>query len=475
VKFPRLMLSSLALGLSGCVLAPQLPPQNALLAESSVGLKGPAAAKAANGWWQAYGDPQLDRLIAESFAGNPRLAEAMARVRTAQSRVQAASAATRPGFSLDGQEVYQRFPERDIVPPPFGGGHYWRGQIGVNLNWDLDFFGRQAAVIEQSRAASQAATLDVEGARLALAGALAQAYVDLDRSHVLADIAQRAEAQRQNILDLTSKRLNAGLDTRSELRAAESSLPQARLARLQAGAAVELAVHRLAALTGHGAEVYPTITRPHLDLSAALTLPEKLPLDLLRRRPDVLAARARVDAAISGQAAAKAAFYPDINLTAFAGFGAIGLDNLFRSGDRTYGAGPAIHLPLFDAQRLKAAYRGAAAEADAAVAAYNETVLQAVQQTADQLTLIASYRQQLNESSQALAASEDAYRIAELRYRNGLTGYLNVLNAETSVLNARRTQVDLVAAQAIARVTLLLALGGSFDPDSINALSGASS
>jgi outer membrane protein TolC len=102
-------------------------------------------------------------------------------------------------------------------------------------------------------------------------------------------------------------------------------------------------------------------------------------------------------------------------------------------------------------------------------------VLQAVQQTADQLTLIASYRQQLNESSQALAASEDAYRIAELRYRNGLTGYLNVLNAETSVLNARRTQVDLVAAQAIARVTLLLALGGSFDPDSINALSGASS
>ena len=467
-------LIAFSVALSGCVLAPAVPPGSKTIDATTLGLAASAAPKAEAGWWQVYHDPQLDRLIRDSFAGNPRLAVAITRVRSAQAQVQAASAGTQPGFSFDGNETYQRFPERDIVPPPLGGGHYWRGQVGINLNWNLDFFGRQAAIIEQSRAGTRAAALDAEAARLALAGAIAQAYVDLDRSWAYRDIAARAEQQRKTILELTQKRVQAGLDTRSELRAAQGALPQARLARLQAESAVDLAVHRLAALSGRGADAFSTITRPHLQLDAALALPEALPIDLLARRPDVLAARARVDASVQGQAAAKAAFYPDINLSAFAGFAAIGLDNLFRSGDRSYGAGPAIHLPLFDAQRLKAAYRGAAADADAAVAAYNETVLEAVRQTADQLTLIASTRQQLDESAQLLAASEDAYRIAELRYRKGLTGYLNVLNAETAVLAARRTQVDLLAAQAIARVTLLLALGGSFDPDSLNALNGAS-
>ncbi|TXH03779.1 MAG: efflux transporter outer membrane subunit [Nevskiaceae bacterium] len=472
----RLALSlPLVLALAGCVLAPRLAPPAQPVDDKTLGLHGDATAPATDGWWQVYGDPQLDRLITDSLRDNPRLAEALSRVRGAQAQVQAASAGNQPGFSLDGQEIYQRFPERDIVPPPFGGGHYWRGQLGLNLNWDLDFFGRQAAIIEQSRAGTRAAALDAEAARLALAGAIAQAYVDLDRAWAYADIASRTQAQREAILALTQQRLRAGLDTRSELRAAESALPQARLAKLQAEASVDLAVHRLAALSGRGAEAYAGIARPRLNLAAALPLPQTLPINLLARRPDVLAARARVDAATQGQAAAKAAFYPDINLTAFAGFAAIGLDNLFNSADRSYGIGPAIHLPLFDAQRLKAAYRGAAAEADAAVAAYNETVLEAVRQTADQLTLIQATQRQLDESRQSLAASEDAWRLAELRYRKGLSGYLNVLNAETAVLAARRTQVDLLAAQAVARVSLLLALGGSFDPDRLNALQGASS
>ncbi|MGH8457132.1 MAG: TolC family protein, partial [Stenotrophobium sp.] len=223
------------------------------------------------------------------------------------------------------------------------------------------------------------------------------------------------------------------------------------------------------------ANTYARIKRPRLNLGATLKLPDHLPVDLLARRPDVLAARARVDAASHGEAAAKAAFYPDINLSAFAGLGAIGLNNLFQSGARTYGAGPAIHLPLFESGQLKAGYRAAHADVDAAIAAYNDTVLQAVQQTADQLSLIASSRQQIGQNLQTLAASEDALRIAQARYREGLTGRLAVLAAQTRVLAAQRTQVELVEAQAVARVTLLLALGGSFDPNNHHALTGASS
>lgn len=475
MKLHLIAVSALTVALSGCVLAPHVEPQAKLLESNRLGLDGSNAARTEEGWWKVYKDPQLNRLIDDALRDNPNMELALTRVRTAQAQVQAASAATQPGFSLDGNETYQRFPERSIYPPPYGGGHYWMGQFGFNMSWDLDFFGRQAAAIKASRSATEAAVLDVSVARDVLSGTIAQAYLSLDQSYVLADLARRTEEQRQNILDLTNKRVQAGLDTRSELRSAEAALPQARLLRLQSEANVELAVHRLAALTGRGADAYADIQRPKIDLTTSLVLPDKLPIDLLQRRPDILAARARVDAALSEQESAKAAFYPDINLSAFAGFAAIGLDNLFVSDDRTYGAGPTFHLPIFDAQRLKASYRKASAEADAAVINYNQTVLQAVQQVADQLTLLKSYQQQIAESETSLSASEDAYKIAEMRYRNGLTGYLTVLNAESAVLNARRTKIDLIASQAIARVTLLLAVGGSFDPQNPNALDGAHS
>jgi outer membrane protein TolC len=178
----------------------------------------------------------------------------------------------------------------------------------------------------------------------------------------------------------------------------------------------------------------------------------------------VLAARDRVEAARSGRAAAKAAFYPDINLAAFAGTSAIGLGSLFEGASRSYGAGPAIHLPLFDAGRLRAQYRGAAAEIDDAVAAYNHSVLQAVRETSDQLSLVEALNAQNVQQQRSLDDAEAAYRLAEERYEAGLSSYLTVLNTETAVLRTRREHVAVLSDQAIARVNLLLAVGGSFDP-----------
>ena len=191
--------------------------------------------------------------------------------------------------------------------------------------------------------------------------------------------------------------------------------------------------------------------------------------DLLGRRPDVLAAKARIDATTAGRAAAKAAFYPNINLSAFAGFQAIGLDNLLTSPSRVYGAGPAISLPLFESTRLKSAFNAATAEEDASIASYNDVVVKAVQQVADQLSLVKSSAGQLEQAQASLQAAEEAYRLAQKRYEAGLSNYLSVLTTETQVLNARTTFVDVQHSQAIARVSLLLATGGDFDP-SANAI-----
>jgi NodT family efflux transporter outer membrane factor (OMF) lipoprotein len=223
--------------------------------------------------------------------------------------------------------------------------------------------------------------------------------------------------------------------------------------------------HQLAALSGQGAAAYPQLQRPTLDPAGILPLPATLPADLLGHRPDVLAARSRIDAARAGQAAAKAAFYPDINLVAFAGTSSIGIfSNLFQGASASYGVGPAIHLPLFDAGRLRAEYRGRGAELDEAVAAYNQSVLEAVRETSDQLSLVEALNSELVQQQQSLDDAEEAYRLAEERYRAGLSSYLTVLNAETAVLRARREHVALISDQAIARVSLLLAVGGSFDP-----------
>jgi NodT family efflux transporter outer membrane factor (OMF) lipoprotein len=435
-----------------------------MLQASDMGLAArPAPAPAPEVWWKDWADPQFDTLVQKALAGNPRLAEALARVSAAQAAASAARADDLPRATIDGNEQWQRFSNRFIYPPPYGGGHYWMGSVQSNLSWDLDFWGRQKALIEQARAGAAAAELDAAAARLALTGALAEAYIGLDRAYALLDIAERTVAQRTRLLELAHKRVIAGLDSRIEEKQAEGQLAQAKVGRQQAINERDNAVHAIAALTGQGAGAYAGIARPQLNPQAVLPLPEALPADLLSRRPDILAARLRVDAALSGQKAAKAAFYPNVNLAAFAGFQAIGLSHLISGSAGVYGAGPAVHLPLFDA-RLKPNLEGATAEIDIAVAGYNGAVVSAVQQVADRLSGIDSLALELKDQAIAVAASEQAFGLAERRYGAGLSTYVAVLVAETQLLEARRLQAVLNAQQAAERVKLLVAVGGDFAP-----------
>jgi NodT family efflux transporter outer membrane factor (OMF) lipoprotein len=461
----RLTAVGLILGLSGCITPPKLDPPQRTITDERLGLAAQVYAPIpVRAWWSAFNDPQLDRLMQQALSDNPTLAQAMARVREAQSLADVAQASVAPSLSFNAQETRQRFSGHDVIPPPYAGSKRWQGHEGLNLSWDIDFWGRQDSLLKQARSRTTAAALDVASARLALSGAVARAYIDLYRNDQLADVARRTEAQCQRILEITRRRVRSGLDTNVELREASGAVPEAHVELLQAQAAAALDTHQLAALSGQGAVMYAQVRRPTLDPAAILPLPEALPADLLGHRPDVLAARDRIEAARAGQAAAKAAFYPDINLAAFAGTSAVGFDNLFHGSSGVYGVGPAIHLPLFDAARLRSEYRGAAAEIDDAVSAYNESVLQAVRETSDQLSLIEALNAQIVLQERSLDDAEAAYQLAEERYQAGISSYLTVLNAESAVLNARREHVALVSGGAIARVGLLLAVGGSFDP-----------
>jgi NodT family efflux transporter outer membrane factor (OMF) lipoprotein len=465
------LLLLIAASLTGCVLPPKESVHPALLSNERVGLFGVVVEPVADGWWSSFQDPQLDRLIRQGLKDSPTLAEAAVRVDAALAQTQIKRSKLLPGATLDGSALYQRAPENYLIPPPLAGHTFWMGQAGASLGWDLDFWGRQADAVHSAQALTQSAQFDVDNARLMLTGAIVQSYVELYREYALVDIAQRSEAQRQNIVDITRRRVAAGLDTRLELRQAEGQLPQARVARAQAQAAADIAVHQLAVLTGQGADAYASIQRPAFTIDAALPVPTTLPINLLARRPDILSARMNIAAADAQRLSDKAAFYPDINLKGIAGIGAFGMSNLFQWSARGYGAGPLISLPLFDGGRLRAEYRGSEARLDSAIVGYNDTVLHAVQQVSDQITRLDALAHERTDQQQTLDSNEAAYALAEERYKAGLASYLTVLNAETQVLTARQTTVELMASQATARVTLLLAIGGSFDPHTSSILS----
>jgi len=447
---------------AGCVGTPGQAAREAVLAPDTLALQGDAYVAPADAWWQQLGDPQLDRLVAESLARNPSLALAMARVRSAGEQAVMAGSTNDPQLSLDASATRERVSANYIFPPPYGGATFWEARLGANLSWNLDFWGRQSDLIEQARQVANATGLDAAGTQLLISSAVTQTYVELTRARALEALAVRAGEQRKRLLELTAQRVNAGLDSNVELRSAEANVALVDVEREQAALSREAAIHALAALTGHGAEAYVRIESPSLDFERALELPQELPADLLAHRPDVAAARMRIVAAQSGREAAHANFFPNVNLVAFAGYVSFGLDRLLDSDSRQWSVGPAIHLPIFDAGRLKAEYRKSGADLDAATASYNETVLRAVREAADQVSRLQGLDRQLEDQQRALEAAESAYSLAEQRYGAGLATYLTVLNAETQVLNLRRQRVNLLADRTSARVALLVALGGSF-------------
>jgi NodT family efflux transporter outer membrane factor (OMF) lipoprotein len=467
MRKPFALISALMLSapiLSGCVDAPPTTPQLKQVEQADLGLKGEDAPHYPQEWWKAFNDPQVDRLAALVMANNPTLQGALARMRAAQAELSVNRAQDRPQVTLDGSEQRILFSKDYIIPPPFGGSYRWYGSLTANMSWDLDFWGKQAALIDKARDTANAAALDAAAAHLALSGAFAQAYITLLLDYQNGDIADATVAERSEILSISQGRFDAGLENVSAVSQAKSLLALAKADQLRYAAARQTDIHAIAALAGLGAGAYDTITKPNPNLDVALPLPDKLPADLLSRRPDILAAKARVEAAVKGREAAHADFYPDINLEALVGFQSISLANMFTGNAFTMGLGPALHLPIFDAGKLRAQYAHATADLDSSVADYNGAVLNAIKQTADAMTQVQSLAAQRTQQQDAVSNAQRAFDVARERYRSGLDTQLPMLTAESTLLQARQQLADVVSAGAQQRITLLLTVGGGFEP-----------
>jgi NodT family efflux transporter outer membrane factor (OMF) lipoprotein len=458
-----------SLSLAACAPVPQLGPKplprEAATVVSRESLPTtPDARWPGDDWWRGYGDAQLVTLIEEGLANSPDAAAAAARFRQAGGLAQQARGATLPSLDVQGRTSLEKQSYNNGFPKEFvPKGWQDTGQIAANLGFDLDIWGKNRAALAAATSEERAAAIDVQQARLMLSTAIASAYVDLARLFDECDVRAEELEVRSATQRLISARSTNGLETRGSLRQTDAEVAKARAELSLADEAVALRRNQIAALVGAGPDRGLTITRPQLAEPSATALPEGVTTDLLGRRPDIAAARERVEAGASRIKVARADFFPAIRLSALVGVQSLGLSNLIER-DSIYGnAGPAISLPIFRGGALQSAYRGQRARYDEAVADYDKIVIAAYQDLADAVTSQRMLLGRIGDARASLAASEDAYEIARKRYEGGLSTYLDVLTVQDRLLEARLIEADLNASAHSLRIALIRALGGGFN------------
>jgi NodT family efflux transporter outer membrane factor (OMF) lipoprotein len=464
------VLAVAALGLASCATVPNLgkirDPQPVTGYAATQSFFAPAGEWPSDGWWRAYGDPQLTALIEAALQGSPSMAEARARVQKAEATAGEARAAQLPTLEADGTYAEVKESLNQGFPPQFAQflprGYNSSAYLALKFGYEFDFWGKNRAAIAAAASELRAAQAEGAEARLALSSGIALAYADLGRLFAERAVAERSARIKEETTELVLRRVDNGLDTRAELKEAEAGAPAARAQMAAVDEEIAQTRNRIAALMGAGPDRGISIDPPSALHIKAFGLPEELQAQLLGRRPDVVAARWRAEAAARRIHVARAQFYPNINLAAYIGQQALFANLLFKNSSQIGSVGPAVSLPIFEGGRLRDQYRGARAEYDDAVASYDATLVQALQELADAAASERALGVRLQESRTALAADEEAYKLIRLRYEGGLANYQSVLLAEDAVLQARVIVADLDARAFTLDVQLVQALGGGY-------------
>ena len=457
----------LALTLGGCASFPDLDSLAVFKPisdyQTSSSFTAPATAWPEESWWHGYGDKQLDSLIDEALRDSPDMAAAAARLRQAEASSQIAGAALLPQVSANGSATQQRQSYNYLTPKsmtPEGWQDY--GRATIDFSWEIDFWGKNRAALAAATSMVEASRAELAQARLVLAANIATSYAELARLFAARDTAARSVEVRSKTATLFAERFTNGLETRGSVRDAESRRASAEGELLQIDEQIALQRNRLAVLIGAGPDRGLSIVRPAIELGRSFSLPADLPVNLLGRRPDVVAARLQTESQLRRIDQKKAEFYPNVNLAAFIGVQSLGINMLNERGSTVGSIGPAISLPIFTGGRLRAELRNSVATYDETVANYNRTVSQALQEVADAGVSQKALTGRLAKAEEAVAAASEAHRVTSNRYEGGLANYLEVLSSEDLLLSSLRSLSDLQSRAFSLDVAMIRALGGGY-------------
>ena len=458
-----------ALLLGGCAStdglrsdATPLPP-NALHAQRSLaGVQQDAAAWPHQDWWKTICDAQLDKLVDEALADNPDMALVDARVHAALAAAGAADAARKPTLNGGASSSGARVPP---LLPPIASGHFGVINYGyLSFKWDIDLWGGKRAAWQAAVGNARAAEVDAQAARLKLSADVVQAYFDLAGAYAQRDLAREELQRAEDFLKLTDKRVANGIDSKFSLARIQGEAASDRAHLEAADNAVRTGGMVLAALLGKGPDRALDVQRPALPAIPAVAIPGDLPANLLGRRPDIVAARWRVEAAGKDIKSAKAKFLPNIGISSLAGLIAPSAMDLFSLSNRFYTLAPAVSLPIFEGGALRANLAGKDAARDIAVAQYNQTLVHAVNQVATEVDDVRSLDAQVTDAQIARSSAEDAYKLAMQRYRAGVGNFLEALSVRQELIVAEQQLAALQTQRSTAWAALNEALGGGFTP-----------
>jgi multidrug efflux system outer membrane protein len=416
-------------------------------------------------WWKRYADPQLDQLIERALASAPTLDEAHERVSVALAAVEAARATGGLSSQANAQIQRQRLSENGLIPPQFlGFTWYNQGDLGLQFQYDFDFWGKTRAAVAAAVDEARAAGAERSAASLVLTSAIADTYFGWQSDQAHLALADESIGVLQRYRRLSQKRVERGIDLPDLVHQADARLAGAREMQAAYGGAEKIRLAALAGLLGIAPADLPKLeAHPLPTIDAAL--PGSVGLDLLARRPDIAASRWRVEAALRHADQARAEFYPDISLGALVGLQSVDLDKLLNAGSRMGGIGPALHLPIFGRGQLKAAYRTSQAQLEAAAAKYDATVVDAARDVATQALTLAQIDARRHEREGQLGATRALEDSAAARARQGIADDRSVLAAQAQVIEQRDAALTLDAQAISAQIALTKALGGGYRLD----------
>ena len=457
-----------ALCLSAC--APDLGPAPELQAPQTLATEksftNPKGEWPTEKWWLAYGDAELNRLEDEACQGSPDLKIAEARLREAQAAERKAGADLVPNFSFDGasqsskQSLNQGFP--NSIQSSLPHGWHTNTRLAGSLTYEIDLYGKNRAAYAAATSEEKASEVDVEEARLVLSTSVAGAYANLVRLAADKVAAEYAVHIREHSAALFAERESQGLENRGATAEAQANTDSARADEDVIDGEIDAARNEIAALLGRGPDRGLEVPLPDAKAVRPLGLPARLAADLIGRRPDLVAARLRAEAAADRIKVAHADFYPNIDLNGLVGFQSIDIGSVFMHGSLIGAIGPALHLPIFDGGRIEGNYRGARGSYDEAVASYDKTLVTSLKDVADAMAAERELERERGHSRAALKEIDAAYKTAKARYEGGLARYLDVLAAENTLVLERRRVADLDASELAQDVVLIRALGGGY-------------
>jgi multidrug efflux system outer membrane protein len=455
----------LTAGLIGC--APMPPAQEALPQRDLAGAQLSASIKLARDgwpdaqWWSTYNDPQLNALIAQALHDAPTLQTAATRIGAAHAALQLQKATEGLNVDFKASANRQRYSATGLFPAPIGGAVYNEATLQFGGTYDFDWWGLHRAQIAAALGEVNARQADYAQAERSLSAAVAQSYFSLQADWaMLANLHQLTDARRA-LLDDAHRRIEHGVASINVQRRAEAALAEAQRQSADMEAQAGREREALRALLGADGNALATLTpHPLPDLPAAL--PSSLGIELLARRPDLQAARWRVQASLSRIDAAQAAFYPSVNLTALFGQDSLSLGNLMQAGSRTFFIGPALNLPIFDSGRLQAQLGSQRNARDAMIADYNQAIVNAVREVAQEGVSLQGLEREQAQQAQVTQADLALLDGAQRRLRAGLAEHADVLKAQAQVLQERGEALQLQGRQLNTEVALIKALGGGY-------------